>query len=75
MDDLLIRQVAELISRYLVARPGAADTTRGVHDWWVDWPGPQAPLAVTEAALELLRASGKVSCSNGVWRQASEVRS
>ena len=75
MNDALLTQTAEAIKRYLARCPAAADTTEGVHHWWIDWPQLPPPLAVTQAALEQLEQQGWVigmrSGNRTLWRKAA----
>ena len=52
--------VADVIQRYLVAHPQAADTVEGVTRWWIPRERLEESLARTEAALERLVARGVV---------------
>jgi Fe2+ or Zn2+ uptake regulation protein len=49
------RRVAAAIRRYLIAHPGAADSERGIADWWVPETGMEASLEEVREALDLLR--------------------
>lgn len=53
--DEAIRQVAAAIRRYLIAHPGAADSERGIADWWVPQAAVEASLEDVRAALDLLQ--------------------
>lgn len=56
----LIEFVESEILAYLRLHPGCADTLEGIHRWWIRWPGPEAALAVSEAALKRLEAKGEI---------------
>ncbi len=72
----LVRFAANEILAYLQARPAAADTLEGIHRWWIRWPGPEESLAVSEAALKRLEASGEMRQaqvgSRLLWRKSGE---
>lgn len=74
MNEALVAQTADAIQRHLTRCPAAADTTEGVHHWWIDWPQLPPPLAVTQAALEQLEREGWVvglPCGHHkLWRKA-----
>ena len=53
--------IASDIQHYLSAHPEAADTMAGIRAWWLSPSCAGAPLAVVEAALELLLARGAVT--------------
>ena len=50
--------IASDIRHYLSAHPDAADTAAGIHAWWLSPSYAGTPLAVVQAALELLVARG-----------------
>ncbi len=67
--------VAAVLRAYVLQRPGAADTFRGVSEWWLAGLEPPATLADTLAALELLEREGlleRIRVDDGaeLWRRA-----
>jgi hypothetical protein len=72
-DDAKVEAIAQRISDYLAARPGAADTARGIADWWLADLGFPASIALVERALALLASHGAVVSGvnpdgNRIWR-------
>ncbi len=51
-----MRQIKQVLSR----SPAAADTAKGIHDWWVGWREPAPPVATTQEALHRLQKEGLV---------------
>ncbi len=73
MNTVDVQFAKEGIRRFLEAAPGAADTDRGIHDYWINWEEPRPYVDVTTEALKSLEADGVVeSCmlEDGrlVWR-------
>jgi hypothetical protein len=55
-----IHVLAERILRYLDAHPQAADTARGIHEWWVVKQVFSESLESVQIALDLLVERGLV---------------
>jgi hypothetical protein len=56
LADEKSRSIATQILDYLSERPTAADTARGICEWWVSSDAP-TDIAAVEAALEELAAA------------------
>lgn len=56
MSNHEIEYAAQAIRDFLAQRPGMADTTEGIHHWWINWQGHPASIDVTEAAVQQLEA-------------------
>ncbi|MBN3728201.1 hypothetical protein [Burkholderia sp. Ac-20379] len=73
-DEASIEAIAERIQRYLCERPASADTTEGVHQWWLGGEAFDATLDATQAALALLARRGVLDAvklgHRTVWRLA-----
>ncbi|WP_115719784.1 hypothetical protein [Gallaecimonas mangrovi] len=73
-DSDRIEHISAAILAYLAIRPQAADTVEGVHQWWVNWAGQEAPIHLTEQALETLAEQGKLQfkdvAGKRIWRKA-----
>jgi hypothetical protein len=79
-EDELVRQVARAIEEYLLTHPDAADSAKGIMEWWLPPHLHHATLERVVAALQLLAAKGKVTrtaptlgeptYSNTFWRQS-----
>jgi hypothetical protein len=54
------RQIATAIKDYLIEHPAAADSARGIADWWLPGMGIEASLDEVRAALDLLTKDGTV---------------
>ncbi len=61
------------ILQWLDNHPQAADTTEGIHQWWIAWPSCPAALAVTETALLQLEQARQIECvrlgNRDIWRR------
>lgn len=74
MDQNAIDVAERAILSYLEQHPTGADTTEGVHHWWMS--GEQRPehIDVTECALARLRDAGRVESvrlgGRIIWRLA-----
>jgi hypothetical protein len=55
-----VATVADAISRYLRARPDAADTVDGIRLWWLTGDAAEETPECVREALELLEAAGIV---------------
>lgn len=72
MTEPLVRDVADRLLAYLREHPRAADTLEGIHQWWLASPAPGMTPDITQRALELLEAEGRIErhafirCT--VWR-------
>lgn len=73
MDEKSTQAVADAIRNYLSARPAAADTVEGIHQYWISWGDVPEPIDVTEAALLHLEQAGFVertlAGTREVWRR------
>lgn len=71
-----IEHIATAILHYLAIRPNAADTTEGIHHWWIDWGAQEEPMAITEMALKLLLERGQIGYrelgGRRIWRREVE---
>jgi hypothetical protein len=54
-----ITVIADMIERYVSKRPQAADTPRGISQWWVEGRG--GSLADVQQALDYLVEIGRLS--------------
>jgi hypothetical protein len=67
-----VRDVADAISRFLVAQPACADTIEGIQQWWLRPSGIDAPRDVIASALELLEMEQHIerrqAGSREIWR-------
>jgi hypothetical protein len=54
----LVMAVAAEILKHLEHHPNAADTARGVSEWWLDATRAQADIAIVELALQRLADQG-----------------
>jgi len=54
-------RAADAIERYLALHPSAADSARGIAQWWLPSMGVDLPLAAVEAALEHLVRAGRLA--------------
>ncbi len=72
MTEPLVRDVADRLIAYLREHPRAADTLEGIHQWWLASPSPGVTPQITQRALDLLEAEGRIErhafirCT--VWR-------
>jgi hypothetical protein len=57
------RMIEDLIARYIVAHPHAADTVDGICDWWVAPDLPDAVRPEVQAAIDQLVARGTLAKS------------
>jgi hypothetical protein len=73
MAEHLIQFAADAISAYFDAHPDAADTTEGIHLWWIAWPGIAESIHITAAALVRLEQAGLVERypvgTREIWRK------
>jgi hypothetical protein len=53
-------RVAKEIAAYLLARPQAIDTARGIREWWLRHLNPPPDISTIILALEALEAAGVV---------------
>jgi hypothetical protein len=76
MNEQPVDFAVQSIRHYLVRAPHSADTVSGIHAWWIDWPEPAPPQAITLKALQRLEADGLVeraSIGNSeLWRRRSD---
>lgn len=67
-----IEAICTAIMRYLGIRPQSADTVEGIHRWWIDWHDDEAPIDLTDAALQLLLERGEMEqthiAGRAIWR-------
>lgn len=43
IDSDPIDRISAAIMDYLAIRPQAADSLEGIHHWWINWAGQEAP--------------------------------
>jgi hypothetical protein len=55
--------IADLIERYLTEHPRAADTPKGICEWWVASQGHTGSLADVQEALDHLVELGRLRCT------------
>jgi hypothetical protein len=60
VDEDLVRSIAEAIENYLRSHPDAADSSEGIHRWWLPERLTQAQPESVVAALERLISTGVV---------------
>jgi len=53
--------IADIIDRYVSEHPRAADTPKGIHDWWVAPQRPGDSLSDVQLALDHLVQRGRLS--------------
>ena len=80
MDDATteVRVIADRILAYLRAHPQAADTARGIAEWWLS--GLVTNARLVNRALQMLAAEGQVASEtnpdgNRIWRAGPALRS
>ena len=80
MDDAdnKARAIADEILGYLRAHPQAADTARGIAEWWLS--GRAVDTGLVNRALRMLAADGYVVSEtnpdgNRIWRAGQALRS
>ena len=69
-----IQFATDAIRKYLAMRPDSADTIKGIHQWWINWPNnPPDNIQITQSALEILVESGEMESrkigSRLIWRR------
>lgn len=73
--DSQIEFAMSSIVAFLEFNPKAADTVEGVHSFWIQWPEPIPPIAITAAALSLLKIQGIVEIKEigkqSIWRSVN----
>jgi len=57
-----INRVAQQIENYLASRAGAADTLRGIVQWWLMQQRIFEAEQLVEQAMKSLHQSGKIKC-------------
>jgi hypothetical protein len=60
-----VANLADLIMRYVQARPDACDTVEGVSEWWVPTQRHFDRLRDVLAALQWLQAAGRIHARIG----------
>ncbi|MED5523357.1 hypothetical protein [Gallaecimonas pentaromativorans] len=74
IDSDPIDRISAAIMDYLAIRPQAADSLEGIHHWWINWAGQEAPLEMTQLALESLAAKGQLQvrllAGREIWSRA-----
>ncbi len=75
-DDQLVQEIASALRLYVRDRPNAADSERGIRDWWLGEFVPSPSLEQVIAALELLTNEGSfvrqvLDDGSHVWRPAA----
>jgi hypothetical protein len=72
MDKNSIQFAAHAILAYLQQHPESADTTLGVHQWWIAWPDLPESITVTAAALSQLEGAHLIerhrAGNHEIWR-------
>jgi hypothetical protein len=67
-----VRVVADAVARYLVARPGSADSAKGIQQWWLRPIGMEVSLETVLDALRLLEEEQVMECrwlgTQEIWR-------
>lgn len=56
-------RVARLIEAYLAQHTAAADSERGIAQWWLQSMGADVPIEVVRDALDVLVRRGAVVCT------------
>lgn len=69
-DDSEIARVTEAVRRYVLLRPNAADSLRGIAESWLAPLLPPPSFATVRAALERLEKDGTMERS---WPGGSEI--
>lgn len=77
-DDPTLQILVEALRAYLIARPQAADTVRGIADWWLVGITPRPAVERITDALEILAVeelADKVVLPDGteIWRAVPQV--
>ena len=53
--------IAQIIERYVTEHPRAADTAKGICEWWVAPLGPDASMTDVQLALDYLAERNRLS--------------
>lgn len=75
-DDQSVQHIASALRVYGERRPKAADSIRGIRDWWLKDFTPRPTVEQVAEALEILVREGSftrqtLDDGNHVWRPAS----
>jgi sugar/nucleoside kinase (ribokinase family) len=75
-DDPAVGQIANALRRYVQGKPRAADSPRGIREWWLANLEPAPTPEQVEAALRILQDEGTfivVMLDDGseLWRSAA----
>lgn len=72
MSGYSVREVADVVARFLAAQPNCADTLEGIQQWWLRPLGIDPPRDVIASALELLEMEQYVERRHAgpreIWR-------
>ena len=72
MNQNAIDVAERAILSYLAQNPSSADTTEGVHHWWISGEPLPGHMDVTERALARLRDAGRLESvhlgDRVIWR-------
>jgi hypothetical protein len=77
-EDIVVAQIANALRQYGRGTPSAADSERGIREWWLaDLEPPPTPEQVAKA-LRLLEAEGsyirrRLEDGSELWRPASTL--
>jgi hypothetical protein len=78
-DEAAITQIADALRAYVSARPNAADSARGIREWWNGGQVPTPTPHQFEQALLRLEAEGLVARERlpdggELWRAAPPLQ-
>jgi hypothetical protein len=76
-DDQLVQRIASALRLYGHRRPNAADSARGIRDWWLADFSPRPTVDQVVAALRLLVEEGSftrqtLDDGSHIWRPSGE---
>lgn len=78
-DDPMVSRIADALRRYGQRRPRAADSPRGIREWWLADFEPPPTAEQVAAALELLAQEGGfvrqlLADGSELWRPSAGPR-